>query len=664
MRQYRLITANSGLMSHLSNRPLRGFGWELRVEFHESGKVDDDTAVVLTPEGVELCRHRLAGNPRILKEIREVIQRDVQTASEPADTFGAPEQRPPLICVRVMPTGGILATLWLSGEEFKSSPGEMGPDDSRGISRGPTALTELKETLTAWKAAHPDAVLDSEVPLADLVGADATTLPPALSEMASVGQPQHTRAETIQQVPIPEITHFPGGNIRERFEDLDQLAKSIRHHGVLEPLIVNRQGGRYVLIAGERRLRAAGLAGLKTVPCRVLELNDTEALELMLIENIQRQDLNPIEEARAYQRLLALPGATQGSVAQRLGKPREYVNEMLRLLGLPPVLSQLVATGQLSRRAGLEFMRRTGDLPEETRQRIARSVAVRRPTAREMGPLLDALLAAEGVVRATTPLAPAAPPLTPRSPAPSPATVPPTLQTPSNPDPSPQPTAEASLPLSSPAPVERPQPAAAPPALATTPTTPATAAFEVDPDTAHRLATIGRRFWNIAPGDPWSGYDGAHHLECPLTYEAYLPLPRLLEFWEELQSIGATSIPRTIGTGCRINIPEHRLWIQQYDQYYSSVEFDLSPDRLRIKLSTGGVDLCYQGHPVYYRAELRATGATKYLRQQLVIPDGDRHIVLTGGGSVLLRRGLLKRWDALLRALPALEVSAHAGAGT
>lgn|GEM_PF-6859440 len=665
MRQYRLITANSGLMSHLMNRPLQGLGWELRVEFDETGEVGDDAAVVFTPEGDELCRHRLAGGPQVLREIREAIQQDVQTDAELADTIETLEQRPPLICVRVMPTGGVLATLWLSGEEMVPSPGETGADDARPISRGPNALAELTETLAAWKAAHPGAVVDSEVPLADLVDDDDTPLPPALAAMAPSGQPQQTGAETIQQVPIAEITHFPGGNIRERFEDLDQLAESIRHHGVLEPLIVNRRGGRYVLIAGERRLRAAGLAGLTTVPCRVLQLNDLEALELMLIENIQRQNLNPIEEARAYQRLLAMPGATQGSVAQRLGKPREYVNEMLRLLGLPAVLSQLVATGELSRRAGLEFMRRTGDLPEETRQRIARSVAVQRPTAREMGPLLDTLLAAEGVARATPPAAPPPPsapaPVTSVSasavPHPAPA-APPTPSAPPARDLTSPPAAEA-LPASvAPSPVEQPAPAVA---RLTLPPPPAAEPFEADPASAHRLAEIGRRFWTIAPGDPWSGYTGAHYEECLLTYEAYLPLPRLLEFWEELQSIGATSIPRTIGAGCRINIPEQRLWIQQYDQYYSSVEFDLSPERLRIKLSSGGVDLSYQGDPVYYRA----TGGTKYLRQQVVIPDGDRHIVLTGSGSVLLRRELLKRWDALLQTLPAFpeEVNAHVNAG-
>jgi ParB family chromosome partitioning protein len=138
---------------------------------------------------------------------------------------------------------------------------------------------------------------------------------------------------------------------REVFDEpgLDELTASIREKGLLQPLIVRRTGeGRYQLIAGERRLRAAQRAGLTRVPIVVREVDDRESLELALIENLQRENLNPVEEARAYQRLGDEFRLAQEEIAQRVGKSRSAVTNSLRLLQLPPDVLSQVASGGLS----------------------------------------------------------------------------------------------------------------------------------------------------------------------------------------------------------------------------------------------------------------------------------------------------------------------------
>ena len=137
---------------------------------------------------------------------------------------------------------------------------------------------------------------------------------------------------------------------RTVFDDakLDELARSISANGVVQPLLVRRKGGRYELIAGERRWRAAQLAGLTRIPAVVRNVPDDKVLELALIENIQREDLNPIEEARAYKKLIETLGLTQETVAERVGRDRSYVTNYLRLLKLPDDLQELLQVGRLS----------------------------------------------------------------------------------------------------------------------------------------------------------------------------------------------------------------------------------------------------------------------------------------------------------------------------
>ena len=143
---------------------------------------------------------------------------------------------------------------------------------------------------------------------------------------------------------------------RKRFDPelLAELARSIETQGIIQPIVVSPvaiapgQPRRYVIVAGERRWRAAQLAGLHEVPVVVREVDDDERLELALVENIQRADLNPIEEARAYAQLLQLRGWTQDEMATRVGKDRSTIANALRLLRLPEKVQEMVREGQLS----------------------------------------------------------------------------------------------------------------------------------------------------------------------------------------------------------------------------------------------------------------------------------------------------------------------------
>lgn len=156
--------------------------------------------------------------------------------------------------------------------------------------------------------------------------------------------------EALWQVPITKIITNPH-QPRKSFPaaELAELAMSIKQYGILQPLLVaERTDGGYELVAGERRLRAAQQAGLVTVPVVVKKLADQEKLEIALVENIQRQDLNPIEEAYTYRRLMDEFGLTQQAVADRVGRSRPAVANMVRLLELPDEIQAALMQGKLS----------------------------------------------------------------------------------------------------------------------------------------------------------------------------------------------------------------------------------------------------------------------------------------------------------------------------
>lgn len=137
---------------------------------------------------------------------------------------------------------------------------------------------------------------------------------------------------------------------RTRFneESLDELARSIRSNGIVQPIVVRRNGDRYQIVAGERRWRAAQRAELRRIPVVVKVVYDDQLLELALIENIQRQELNPIEEANAYRKLIETIGLTQEQVAERVGRERSLIATSLRLLRLPGEIQRAIEEGRLS----------------------------------------------------------------------------------------------------------------------------------------------------------------------------------------------------------------------------------------------------------------------------------------------------------------------------
>jgi ParB family chromosome partitioning protein len=152
----------------------------------------------------------------------------------------------------------------------------------------------------------------------------------------------------VLSLPI-EAVERSASQPRKRFDEaaLDELAASIREHGVVEPILVRRVGGRHRIVAGERRWRAAQRAGLKEIPAILRDASDLEAFELALVENLQRADLNAIEEAEAYEVLVKEHGLTQEEVAAKVGKERSTVANALRLLKLPNDVRDLVREGRL-----------------------------------------------------------------------------------------------------------------------------------------------------------------------------------------------------------------------------------------------------------------------------------------------------------------------------
>jgi ParB family chromosome partitioning protein len=155
--------------------------------------------------------------------------------------------------------------------------------------------------------------------------------------------------EGFKQIPVDEITVNPD-QPRSRFDDdtLEEMAHSMKEVGVLQPVVVTTGDSGYVLIAGERRWRAAKRAGLSVIPAVIRESTGRPTLVEALIENVQRQDLTPLEEAHAYQQLLENYGMTQEQVAERVGKSRPAVSNTLRLLQLPLEVQEMVDAGDLS----------------------------------------------------------------------------------------------------------------------------------------------------------------------------------------------------------------------------------------------------------------------------------------------------------------------------
>ncbi len=155
-----------------------------------------------------------------------------------------------------------------------------------------------------------------------------------------MGSPNQVDIDLIEPNPYQPRTHF-------REEALEELAQSIRSTGVIQPLVLRRKGARFQIIAGERRWRASQRAGLHKVPAILMDVPEEQALEITLVENLQREDLNPVEEARAYDRLMSEFQMTQEEVADKTGKDRTTIGNAVRLLKLDPAVLDLVEQGKL-----------------------------------------------------------------------------------------------------------------------------------------------------------------------------------------------------------------------------------------------------------------------------------------------------------------------------
>ena len=158
-----------------------------------------------------------------------------------------------------------------------------------------------------------------------------------------------TSKSDIVEIPIKDIRSNPH-QPREYFDEeaLRELAESIKDHGIIEPIIVKKSIKGYDLVAGERRTKAASIAGLETIPAILRDFTDQQMMEIALIENIQREDLSPIEEAQAYKNYIDATGLTQEEVANKFGKSRSYITNLLGLLSLPKYVQKEVINGTIS----------------------------------------------------------------------------------------------------------------------------------------------------------------------------------------------------------------------------------------------------------------------------------------------------------------------------
>jgi len=191
-----------------------------------------------------------------------------------------------------------------------------------------------------------------------------------------------TEVERVKELNINEIDPNPN-QPREHFDEekLKELASSIRKNGLLQPVVVRRRGSRYELVLGERRLRAARMAGLNNIPALVRDVDDSNSLKFALLENLQREDLNPLEEARGYEKLKEQFGLSDRDIAGILGKDRSTVTNTLRLLKLPGEVQGMLAEGTITRSHARSLL--AVDEPEKQIE-LARRIAEERLSVREI----------------------------------------------------------------------------------------------------------------------------------------------------------------------------------------------------------------------------------------------------------------------------------------
>lgn len=492
--------------------------------------------------------------------------------------------------------------------------------------------------------------------------------------------------ERYEQIPVDRIR--TGRNIRRRFDDnsMAELIESVKKVGVLQPVLVvpdKNEPGSYILVAGERRVRAARAAGLNEVPAVVKELGEDEIKEVMLIENLQRQDLDPIEEAEGLRELLATGRYTQERLAERLGVSQSHIANRLRLLRLPESVRDIISRKIISPTHGLALVRlcpkkqEPSPLLEEALNRI---MGV---SAREAEDALDRFLSfsanslepaddgerknvieygwmAHHALFDPSECNKCSYRVTARtiSNVEMPVCVRPDCWEKK------QKSAFGKLrQLKSEAKREQSEScsekreekrkekvrelveqvgkrlertlAAAEPA--------SWGALDYDIKEATRLQGLALSYWREAE-NPWT-----EKPEVIFDLEFYLELAALLEHFEVRKNLGATRIPEQFGAG-DLFIPAQGI---EMANLYGVTEAQVMLEPLRFNWGRGRV---YDSEPagrVYYRVALYDTGTSKSMRQVAVIPCRTRDIVLSCNDTVMMRRELIPKWAELLSELPA-----------
>ncbi|QBK24828.1 ParB/RepB/Spo0J family partition protein [Ureibacillus thermophilus] len=188
------------------------------------------------------------------------------------------------------------------------------------------------------------------------------------------------KEEHVEKIPLQKLVANPF-QPRKKFDDeaIEELAQSIREHGIIQPIVVRKKGKKYEIVVGERRYRAAKLANLQEIPAIIKEMTEEQMMELAILENLQREDLTPIEEAEAYQNLIEKLNFTQDDLAKRLGKSRPHITNMIRLLQLPEEVRQMVNEGQLSMGHGraLLGLKNKRKIIEVAKRTVSQSLNVR-----------------------------------------------------------------------------------------------------------------------------------------------------------------------------------------------------------------------------------------------------------------------------------------------
>jgi len=220
------------------------------------------------------------------------------------------------------------------------------------------------------------------------LGKGLTALIPDMPEVGGQG---------VQEISISEISpnrEQPRRNFDR--DKLEQLAQSIIHHGIVQPVVLRELERGYEIVAGERRWRAARIAGLKTIPAVVKELDEKQVVEIALIENLQREDLNPIEEAEAYKKLLDEHGLTQEEISSVVGKSRPAIANTLRLLNLPEDIQQMVRKEIIT--AG--HARTVISLSDKERQEVLEKIIKDNLSVRETEKLVDSIMKRRNIRKA------------------------------------------------------------------------------------------------------------------------------------------------------------------------------------------------------------------------------------------------------------------------